>query len=227
MEGGIDHEFTVAYNPQQDGSAEWMNSSLVTMARCMLVDSGVTSEFWQESISCTAYLVNQIVSTALNTRSAYLIVNGRDPEISHLKPFGCKAFPHEDNLQALKKWQPSDKVEVMLDYRSYRLWDLERYEIVDRRNVLFDEMHFPFIDRGLLPLTPSTPISCLEMMNRVSIQWEKRKTMSSVMHFLMRLMTMMRVLELTVAVVLLTSVPLHLRDLLASLQSLLLSILSR
>ena len=80
-----------------------MNSKLSSIARCMLVDSGVPSQFWEDAISCAYYLVNRIVSKALNKRSPYVIFNGRDPEISHLKPFGCEAFAQHDNLQALKK----------------------------------------------------------------------------------------------------------------------------
>jgi hypothetical protein len=43
---GILHQFTVPYTPQQNSVAEKKNCSLIEMAKCMLLDTGLYNRFW-------------------------------------------------------------------------------------------------------------------------------------------------------------------------------------
>lgn len=47
---GIKHELTVEYTPQQNGVAERKNRTLVEMARCMMIQSGLPASFWAEAV---------------------------------------------------------------------------------------------------------------------------------------------------------------------------------
>jgi len=62
--------------------------------------------------------------------------------ISYLKTFGCIAYCHV-HKNARNKLQPSGKKAIMVGYAQeqigYRLFDIERKVIIEKRNVIFDE----------------------------------------------------------------------------------------
>lgn len=65
------------------------------------------------------------------------------PNISYLRTFGCLAYSHIPK-HARNKLQPSGKKVIMLGYSReriafYRLFDIERNEIIEERNVIFNE----------------------------------------------------------------------------------------
>ncbi|GBL74430.1 Retrovirus-related Pol polyprotein from transposon TNT 1-94 [Araneus ventricosus] len=51
VENGIKREHTCDYTPQVNGIAELENRTLVIMARCLPLQSGLTIKFWAESIN--------------------------------------------------------------------------------------------------------------------------------------------------------------------------------
>lgn len=53
---GIKHEATVPKNPEQNGTAEKMNSTLLESVRSILADSGLPQKFWAEALSTAVYL---------------------------------------------------------------------------------------------------------------------------------------------------------------------------
>lgn len=58
-EEGIKRQLSVEYCPQQNGVAERANRTLVEMARCMLLQSGVPNSLWAEAINTAAYIRNR------------------------------------------------------------------------------------------------------------------------------------------------------------------------
>jgi transposase InsO family protein len=56
-EKGIKREFSVPYNPQQNGTAERVDRSIVEKKRCMLYDSGCNRRFWAEAAQSAVYQV--------------------------------------------------------------------------------------------------------------------------------------------------------------------------
>ena len=50
----IKQEYTVPYNPEQNGMAERMKRTLVEMTRCMLKDSELNKSYWCESMMTAA-----------------------------------------------------------------------------------------------------------------------------------------------------------------------------
>ena len=55
-EEGIKQQFTVEYTPQQNGVAERKNRTLVEMARCMMLQSGLSPEFWAEAVATANHI---------------------------------------------------------------------------------------------------------------------------------------------------------------------------
>lgn len=72
---GIQHQYTTAYTPQQNGIAERMNRSLAERARCLLFDAGLPKTYWAEAINMAAYIINRSVnSTSNKTQTSFMRV---------------------------------------------------------------------------------------------------------------------------------------------------------
>ena len=64
-EAGIRREFTVPYNPQQNGVAERKNRSIIGAAKAMLHDQGLPLFLWAEACNTVVYLQNRSPHRAL------------------------------------------------------------------------------------------------------------------------------------------------------------------
>lgn len=93
-EAGIKHETSVPHNPQQNRQAERINRILLEKARCMLAESKLPSKFWAEAIATAAYLSNRSPKRSLNGATPEELWTGNQPDLSHLRTFGCKSLAH-------------------------------------------------------------------------------------------------------------------------------------
>ena len=58
---GIQRRLTVPYTPEQNGVSERKNRTLVEIARCMLIHSGMPKSFWAEAVATANYLRNTVL----------------------------------------------------------------------------------------------------------------------------------------------------------------------
>ena len=140
---GIKREFTVPYTPQQNGKAERMNRTLVEMARCLLLESGLPDTFWAEAVQTANYIRNRCPSKSLkNNVTPYEIWHKEKPDVSNFRKFGCKAFLL-DKTPTLGKFTPRSKECIFLGYsneaKAYRLWDPNSRKLLTGRDVKFLE----------------------------------------------------------------------------------------
>nr|GEV34249.1 hypothetical protein [Tanacetum cinerariifolium] len=89
LQKGIKREFSNAKTPQQNGVAERRNTTLIEVARTMLVDAKLPVTFWAEAINTTCYVQNRVLVNNSHNKTPYELFNGRSPAIGFLKPFGC------------------------------------------------------------------------------------------------------------------------------------------
>lgn len=129
---GIRREKSSAYTPQQNGTAERMNRTLVDIARSMLHSSTLLKGFWAEAVSTAAYLRNRCPSKKLDSNTPFECWYGYKPNVSYFKTFGCKAFmllkrPGRD------KFEPRAKECIFIGYsresKAYRLWDPKKRKV--------------------------------------------------------------------------------------------------
>ena len=64
-----EHQFTIAYTPQQNGIVERKNSSILNMTRTMLKERGLSKEYWAEAVVCTAYLLNRCPTKSVRNKT--------------------------------------------------------------------------------------------------------------------------------------------------------------
>ncbi|KRZ83002.1 Retrovirus-related Pol polyprotein from transposon TNT 1-94 [Trichinella sp. T8] len=93
---GIRHETSVQYTPQQNGVAERKNRTLLDMARCMLLESKLSLNFWAEAISTACYIRNRCPSKSLNG------------EVQHTTK-ECIFIGYSTESKAYRLWCPAER----------------------------------------------------------------------------------------------------------------------
>lgn len=82
---------------------------------------------WTESLLSAVYLINRTPSKVLNGKTPFELVFGHEPNISHLKTFGCLCFATK--LNVADKFSERSENCVMMGYSSfkkaYKLFSLE------------------------------------------------------------------------------------------------------
>ena len=113
-EHGIKRRLTVPYTPQQNGVAERKNRTLVEMARCMILQSGVAPSFWAEAIATANFLRNRCTTKALNGSIPYEAWTGSRVRLNFLQTFGCKVYAL-DKSPSKDKFAPRGKEGIFVD----------------------------------------------------------------------------------------------------------------
>ena len=143
-ERGIVRETSAPHTPQQNGTAERMNQTLIGGARAMLQHSGLTKGFWAEALDVATHVFNRAPRKGLSWRTPYELLYGRVPDISHLRIFGCAAWVLQEKG---KKWDPNSKPMVFIGYekgsKAYRVWNPETRSIVVSTSIRLDESRLP------------------------------------------------------------------------------------
>jgi hypothetical protein len=91
MSIGIKVEHPVAHVHTQNDLAESLIKRLQLIARPLLMKYNLTSSAWGHTILHAAALI-RLRSTASHKFSPLQLVSGREPNLSHLKIFGCAVY---------------------------------------------------------------------------------------------------------------------------------------
>lgn len=127
-EFGIIHQKSVPYNPEQNGMAERVNRTLTEKARCMLIDSKLPKRFWAEAVNNAVYVANRSPHKSLKLTPEEMW-NGRKPDVSHMRVFGCAAMFFVPKQKRLK-WDAKSEHGIFLGYgincKGYRVYDVKK-----------------------------------------------------------------------------------------------------
>lgn len=139
-EFGIEHETSVVYTPEQNGSAERENRTLEESARTMMHSKGFDKSFWAEAVNSAAFVLNRTGTSSVPRKTPYELWFGRPASRIQSKIFGTTAYAHIPK-QKRKKWDPKAKPGVFVGYgentKGYRIWYPEREEVKILRDVVF------------------------------------------------------------------------------------------
>ena len=81
-DAGIQHQTSVAHNPQQNGRAERANRILLDKARSMMVQANLDKKFWGEAIATAAHLSNRSPKRSLNFKTPIEIWTGEKSNLN-------------------------------------------------------------------------------------------------------------------------------------------------
>ena len=68
------------------------NKTLITLARAMLDDYGISQRFWAKAINTACHASNRVYLHRFSKKSPYDLLIGRKPNISYFWVFGCKCY---------------------------------------------------------------------------------------------------------------------------------------
>ena len=99
------------------------------MVRCMLIYSKLSLKFWGEASKCAAYILNRLPTKPIGGGCPEEIWQQKRVSITHLRPFGCKAYFHVPH-PLRHKLEPYVKQGIMVGYEDlgygYRIWSEEQ-----------------------------------------------------------------------------------------------------
>lgn len=142
-EKGIKIQYTVAYNPEQNGIAERFNRTIMEKSRCLIYDPNLNKELWGEAVRASVYLINRMETRTLeNKKTPAEVWYGQKPDLTKIKLFGCTAYNLIPKEIRKTKLDPHCKKLRMIGYadNGYRLWDEEEKKVIHARNVIFEEV---------------------------------------------------------------------------------------
>jgi transposase InsO family protein len=88
----IKHEVSATYTPQQNGVVERKNRTLITLARTMIDEYNTPERFWAEAVNTACYASNILCPHRLLEKTPYELLNGKKPDVSFFRVFGCKCY---------------------------------------------------------------------------------------------------------------------------------------
>ena len=79
---GVQRHFSAPYSPQQNGVMERRNQLIVVMARTLLKQWGMPTEFWEETVSTAIFLLNRALTKSLDGMTSFEVWHGRKPAMN-------------------------------------------------------------------------------------------------------------------------------------------------
>ena len=138
---GIRHETTSPYTPEQNGDAKRQNRSIFDHVRTVLIDAGLTLSLFAEAVNYIVFTKNRNSTSTLTNTTPYEVRFNKKPDLSRLRPFGCKAYVY-DHSPKRKKLSPQAFEGVFVGYadsqKAYQIYILEKRTVICSVHVPFD-----------------------------------------------------------------------------------------
>ncbi|XP_049410536.1 uncharacterized protein LOC125873707 [Solanum stenotomum] len=100
-ENGIQHNFSTPRTPQQNGVVDRKNSTLMDIARTMLIDSGLAMNFWAEAVNTACYVTNICLIMSVSIKGNYAEpIEAHGPSDTAQEGVSKNKEPEEDEFVA-------------------------------------------------------------------------------------------------------------------------------
>lgn len=113
---GINNSYSAPRTPQQNGFVEREGRTIREMSATILNKSKMPQYFWNETVNCSAYLLNRLTIT--NSKTPYELWHGRKPDVSNLRIFGQQAIILNDS-QHHSKFEQKRKLGIFIGYTEH------------------------------------------------------------------------------------------------------------
>jgi hypothetical protein len=142
IEAGIKREFTVPYNPQQNGVTERKNKTIIEATKAMIHDHSLPMTLSAEACMTAVYVQNRSphqIFKNITPEEAFTLVK---LEIRHFKIFGCPVYFHVLK-EKRSKLDPSGRKGAFVGYnessKAYRIYIPGQTQIEICKDVTFEE----------------------------------------------------------------------------------------
>lgn len=156
---GAEFRYSTPYTPQQNGSAERNNRTLVELARSIMIAKDLPKSLWAEIVNAVVHILNRAGTSAVEGKSPFEIFYGKSPRVNHLKILGTECFVHTPK-QKHKKWDPKSRKGILVGYLDdvdgYRVWFKGTRKIERTRDVVFS--HESASTTAVIGIQSTTPL---------------------------------------------------------------------
>jgi hypothetical protein len=137
----INIQTTASYSPSQNGVAEWMNCTIVELARAMLNANQLPQFLWECAVAHAVYVHNRAFTKPLGNITPYETWFKRRPNVSHLREFGAPVWILLQGQKEPPKMQPKSQRCAYVGYddgsNSVLYYNAETRKILKSRNYRF------------------------------------------------------------------------------------------
>jgi len=145
-EHGIQVEVTAPYSQSQNGVAERFNCTHMELARAMLFAKNLPEFLWDQAVAHANYLCNRVPTRALKGINTLQGMARTQPDISHLREFGCDVWVLDETKNHSKLHPKSHKM-VFVGFddgaKCIRYYDKATRWVKRTRNFVFNENKEP------------------------------------------------------------------------------------
>ena len=143
QDSGIEHIPCAPYGSSMNSYVERVIKSVITHASTMLWHARVKEDLWALAAKASVYLHNRVPNRSLeNEVTPYEMWHGTKPHVGHIRVWGCRtwaAIPKKKRT----KWESKSAECILVGFYDtenlYQLWDIEKKELIKRRDVIFHE----------------------------------------------------------------------------------------
>ena len=112
-----------------------------------MFQSHIPSDFWSYAINHAVYLINWVPSPIIKNKTPFELLHSKILDFQMLKVFECLCYA-STHMANRNKFQPRARRGVFLGFqigmKGYIILDIDNREICVSKDVLFDELQFPF-----------------------------------------------------------------------------------
>ncbi|KAK3237694.1 hypothetical protein CYMTET_52246 [Cymbomonas tetramitiformis] len=140
---GIEQRYGSPYLHENQATVERSHRDVQAMARALLMTSGFDRKYWPLAFRHAVYLLNRIPRKCLRWESAYSKLNGKLPDLTGLRVFGCVAYAYCD--PDTRDGKLGNRARQLRDVghsevsTAYLLYDAESEKVVRSGMVVFSE----------------------------------------------------------------------------------------
>lgn len=136
------HQTTVPYTPEQNGSSERENRTVVESTRTMLHSMGEEKKFlWAEAVNTAVYVLNRSGTSSVKNKTPIELWS-KDKSFFDFKVFGSIVFTHIPK-QKRRKFDKKASKYVFVGYgentKGYRVYNPSKRTIETVRDVIFEK----------------------------------------------------------------------------------------
>ncbi|KAL0448192.1 UNVERIFIED_CONTAM: Retrovirus-related Pol polyprotein from transposon RE2 [Sesamum latifolium] len=128
-----------------NGVVERKHKHLLQIARALMFQSSLPSQFWTEALLTATYIVNRLPTSVLCWKTPYEVLYQKPVDYAWLKVFGCLVFatnviPHKSKFT--KRAHKCVFLGYALGQKGYKLYDVDEKVMFVSRDVVFHETIF-------------------------------------------------------------------------------------
>lgn len=166
---GIRTLFSSRYADSQHGKPERSGGVILTKARSMMLQARLPEALWPVAIQTAVYLINRTPvwtkGTDANDKNTHFWTTpyeqmlGSKPNLANLRVFGCRTYVRDAKVPKGQKMASRAWIGYLVGYTAsniWQIWNPRRQEVIEERDVTFNESLFYDPDLPLPQEIPTT-----------------------------------------------------------------------